>query len=195
MIRSLLKYIQLDKNLIFFLIFLTLFAWPCSAGATEAVIENVDVSLNPPVKVSFRVKDAFTEEIEEAIRSGMPTSFTYFVRLDRVRALWPDETIGEVSFKHTVKYDTLKEEYEVSLDERGGAPVRTGKADEMKSLMTTCTDVQVTPGAPLKAGEDYELMIKAELRAVDPPFLLKYMLFFMDIWDLETDWHTYRFTP
>ena len=78
-----------------------------------AIINNSD-----SVKVSFEIKNAFTKEIEEGIKSGMPTTFTFFVELYRKQGLWFDKTLAGMTFRHTVKYDTLKEEYEIVQDEK-----------------------------------------------------------------------------
>ncbi len=167
---------------------------PAAGLCEDARIDDVKVSWAPSLKASFEVKDAFSKEIEEAIKSGMPTSFNFIIELERVNSVWFNELVGRWEFKHTVKYDTLKEEYEVILDETGEKNVRTKDMNEMKALMATGSSVAVTP-AHLVPGADYELKIKAELRTTELPFILNYMLFFVKIWDFKTDWYSYSFRP
>ncbi|MBI5641846.1 MAG: DUF4390 domain-containing protein [Deltaproteobacteria bacterium] len=186
--KKLTKYLML-----FFIIFLP------SKGYAEALrpdarIDDVKVTLSPNLKVSFQVRDAFTKEIEEAIASGLPTSFTFIVELEKVNSVWFNEDVGRWEFKHTVKYDTLKEEYDISLDETGDIGLRTKDAGEMKRLMVTGNSIAITP-AHLAQGEQYDLRVMAELRTVDMPPLLNYMFFFLKLWDFETGWYTYRFSP
>ncbi len=184
------------KNLriIIFLIFSLSFLLPALAFSNDARVDEVKVDWNPAVKVSFLVKDAFTKDIEEAITSGVPTSFTFIVEFNRRRALWFDEHMGKWEFKHTVKYDSLKEDYVVSLDEAEKV-IRTKDFNEMKKLMVTGDSIVISPAEPLKAGKEYECRIKAELQTIKLPFLLDYALFFVKFWDFETSWYTYRFTP
>lgn len=157
-------------------------------------VDDVTVERDSPLSISFIVKNAFNEDIEEAVDSGIPTSFTFIVELARVRGLWFDKHAGSWRFKHTVKYDTLKEEYEIILEEKGGKVLRTKDTAEMKRIMTTVVRNDLKPVSPLLKGRDYSLRIKAELHTIKLPFLLDYVLFFIKFLDFETDWFTYRFT-
>ncbi|MBI5903779.1 MAG: DUF4390 domain-containing protein [Deltaproteobacteria bacterium] len=168
--------------------------YPAVSFCEDARIDEVVVSAPPALKVSFKVKDAFTPDIEEAVRSGIPTSFNFIIELDRVRPLFFNETAGTWVFRHTVKYDSLKDEYEVSLDEADGGAVRTKDFREMQRLMTTCSSIPLIPGSLLSRGGGYELRIMAQLRTAELPFMLDYVLFFIRFRDFKTDWYTYRFT-
>ena len=180
------------KKLIIALVF-SIWLLPIYALAEPAMISGVAVT-KPPIKLSFNVKNAFNKDVEGAVRSGMPTSFVFKVELNRVNRVLPDELVGECEFRHTVKYDSLRDEYEISLDETGEKPVRTKDFNEMKSLMTSCSGVTVAP-AHLLPGAQYELRIKAQMDPVDLPFLLNYVFFFLKFWDFETDWYVHAFTP
>jgi hypothetical protein len=172
-----------------------IFVLPAGAFAASAEIAGLVVEHSPELRVSFAVKNAFTSNIEEAVNSGVPTAFTFKVILSRNKGLlWFDETVVKKEFKHTVKYDTLKEEYEVTLGETGGLPIRTRDLSEMKRLMTTGEAITLKPAGPLVEGAKYEIRIKAELKSVRLPFRLDYVLFFVRLFDFETRWHTYRFT-
>lgn len=182
------------KNLIFRLMLLVcLFVAVPAHAASDARIDEVAMGSDNQFSVSFVVKNAFTKEIEEAIRSGVPTSFKFIVKLSRVNSLWFNDEVASREFRHTVKYDTLKEEYEVTLDEVP-APFRTKDFSEMKKAMATGSAVPLEAKVAFVNGAVYELRLMAELRTVKLPFLLDYMLFFVKYWDFETDWYTLRFT-
>lgn len=167
---------------------------PTASFCEDARIDEVAVSAPPALEVSFRVRDAFTPDIEEAVRSGIPTSFNFIIELDRVRPLFFNETAGAWVFRHTVRYDSLKDEYEVSLEETGGS-VRTKDFKEMQRLMTTCSSIPLIPDSLASGGGEYELRIMARLRTAELPFMLDYVLFFIRFRDFKTDWYAYRFTP
>lgn len=171
------------------------FFFSAEARSEEARIADVVVSRTPSLSITFSVKGAFTKEMDEAIQSGIPTTFNFIVEVNRVRNAWFDETLSETRFSHTVKYDSLKEEYEISVDEMGMKSIRTKDPNEMKALMSVVTSVDIKSSTPLVKGERYEFMVKAELRTVDLPFLLDYVLFFVKLWDFETSWYTYIYTP
>ena len=161
------------------------------ATAKEARVDKLFVSKKPNLNLSFVISDAFKPEIEEGIKSGIPTTFTFYVELHRVRRMWPDKTVEKWTFNHTVKYDTLKEEYEVTLNELDEV-IRTKDFTEMKRLMVTGEAIKLKTDKPLKAGSRHTLRMMAQMDTVKLPFLLRHMLFFVKFWDFETDWYIYR---
>ncbi len=180
------------RTIICLLFSLLLFA-PAAAFSDDASVDGLKVDLNPAVKISFLVKDAFTKDIEEAISSGIPTSFTFIVEFNRINDFWFNDHLGKWVFRHTVKYDSLKEEYVVNLGESEKV-IRTNDFNEMKKLMATGDSINLSSMEPLKTGREYECRVRAEFHAIKLPFLLDYMLFFVKFWYFETNWHTYRFT-
>ena len=59
------------------------------------------------VLVSFELADAYTNDVREAISSGLRTTFTYDVDLRMVAPLWVDRTIVTVVVSTTDQYDNL----------------------------------------------------------------------------------------
>ncbi len=181
--------------LILTLLFIAALALPGPAMATKPHVGDVTVSASPDsLSLSFTVENAFPRRVEEAIKSGVPTSFNFIVNLTRVRGFWFDKNMGHWEFHHTVKYDTLKEVYEITLEEKGSLKVVTKDYEEMKHIMSSPESVALRAGWDLPRGYDYELQIMAELRSIRLPFRLDYMLFFLRLWDIDTDWYSYRFT-
>src|SRR3989339_1639720 len=103
--------------------------------ATPAVDKVVIINNPDASQVSFEIKNAFTKDIEEGIKSGIPTTFTFFVELYRRRGLWLDETLADMTFRHTVKYDNLKEEYDVVLEEQTQNIIRVKEIGQAKKIM------------------------------------------------------------
>ncbi len=183
----------MKKTLLILTILTALFV-PVSARADSATIDSLKVDSASVVNVSFMVRSAFTDEIVEAIKSGIPTSFTFMMEAYRVRGAWFDKVAGKWKFRHTVKYDAIKEEYVVRLDEKDYIEIRTNDFEEMKRLMSSGEDIAILPALTLIRGAVYEVRIKAQLDTVKLPFLLRHMLFFVKFWDFETDWYSARFT-
>lgn len=183
------------KKAVFFLITLFCLFAPAKGYAEAPRIDGVAVRWSPgPLAVSFNVKDAFSKEIVEAIGSGVPTSFTFRIVLVRTNSLWFDEAVGAWEFKHTVKYHTLRDEYEIWTDEAGPGSTRTKDFNEMKRIMVTGDSIAVTP-AHLVRGDGYEVRIKAELHTLEMPPPFNYVFFFMKLLDFESDWYVYSFSP
>lgn len=166
----------------------------CSlALAADALISNIEVSDEASQRISFVVEGAFTEEIEEAIKSAIPTSFTFIIKMHRTRGYWFDKHIDTWEFNHTVRYDTLKQEYTVIFGE-GSEEVKTSDFQDMKRLMSEVREASFPKDYELVSGKEYTLKVMAELDTVELPLYLHYMLFFVHIWDFETDWEDFAFT-
>ncbi|MBI5236161.1 MAG: DUF4390 domain-containing protein [Deltaproteobacteria bacterium] len=187
------------KNIILYSLYLlaalVLFAPDVCSADGEAYIAGLSVSGSDDLSVSFVVRDAFTKDMEDALKSGLPIAFAFTVELDRVRSVWFNEALGAWEFRHVVRYDTLKDEYVVSRDEaNGNSGVRTKDLGEMKEIMSALTLARIAPQKTLEAGESYDLRAKATLKASTLPFFLDHVLFFVKAWNIETDWFSYRFS-
>ncbi len=186
----------MKKNLILILLPLfVLMGLPAITLAAKPHVGDVAVTTAPDaLSLSFSVENAFPKRIEEAIKSGVPSSFNFIVELSRVRGFWFDKSMGHWEFKHTVKYDTLKEEYEITLEEKGSLKIVTKDYEEMKRIMSSPESVALLPAWGLPRNYGYEIRIMSELRTIRLPFHLDYMFFFLRFWDIDTDWYSYKFT-
>src|SRR4030095_14713819 len=63
------------------------------------------------VLVSFQLTDGLTEEVRQAILSGLKTTFTYTVELRLDVPAWVDRTIGLATVTSSVEYYNLEREH------------------------------------------------------------------------------------
>jgi len=176
------------------LLFLILFFVQNLAVAQEARLTGIIVTnTQDDLLVYLNVEGAFREKMKKAILSGVPTRFSFFVSLYRVRTLWFDEKITEIMVTNTVKYDSLKEEFTIKRSwEKSGTRV-SKSFDEAKKLITEIDGLKIVPLKQLEKDQRYQLRTKAELSKVTLPYYLHYVLFFVSLWDFETDWYTTDF--
>ncbi len=159
------------------------------AGLTSIIVTNTRDDL----LVYLSVEGAFSEKIKEAILSGVPVSFSFFITLDRVRNLWIDKQIADITLTHRIKYDNLKKEFSVTRSWENGKPVVTPSFEEARHLMAEVDSLKVVPLGELEKGRHYQMRAKAELSKLTLPFYLHYVFFFVSLWDFETDWYTIDF--
>jgi hypothetical protein len=175
-------------------LFSTLLTVQSAAFAEEPRLDNIIVTnTRDDLLLYLTAKNAFPDKIIKAIQSGVPTTFTFYVNLYRVRGLWPDKKVRDIQVSHTVKYDTLKNEYLVTRSWEGNRPLKVKTIDEAKRLMSEVDSLAIVPLNQLKKGAQYQIRVKAELNRMTLPFYLHYVLFFLSFWDVETDWHTIDF--
>jgi len=144
--------------------------------------------------ISFFVEHCFSQKMEEAIKAGIPTTFNFVVKFYK-RRLIKDKKLAAHRFRHTVVYDNLKDTFRIRLEEKD-------KEIEVQDLVEAKRYMQRVEGFPVIRGGDlhrgtYELAIKAELDPVKLPLRLESILFFVSLWDFETDWYhrTLRVEP
>ncbi len=179
------------------LIILFAVAFPLAvAQGEEALIEGLQIEQGKwALAVSFSVKNCFSKKMEEAVETGVPTTFNFYVRLYKKRPLIWDNKIVSYKFHHRIVYDNLKQDFRIWLQEKG-QEMRVADLEEAKRSMQRVEGFPVVKGGELARG-NYELAIKAELDPVKLPFRLESILFFASLWDFETDWYyrTVRIEP
>ncbi|NNJ98790.1 MAG: DUF4390 domain-containing protein [Desulfatitalea sp.] len=167
---------------------------PGKMYAQDAMLANIIVTnTRDDLLLYLSVRNAFPSKIERAIDSGVPATFSIFINLYRVRSFWPDKQIVEVDVTHSIKFDNLKKEYIVtrSWEENRSQAVKSFK--EAKKLMTEIDSLAVVPLSQLEKGMQYQISTKAKLSKLTLPLYLHYVLFFVSLWDIETDWYTIDF--
>ena len=176
--------------IIFALVWLTN-SW---AFAQDAQLTNIIVTnTRDDFLIYLNVEGAFRDNMKKAIFSGVPTTFSFFVTLYKDRKMWFDKEIADLKLTHTVKYDNLKKEFTVRRSWENSKPVVAQSFDEAQKLMTEINGLKVLPLNKLEKGRQYQLRAKAELSKLTLPLYLHYVLFFVSLWDFETDWYTIDF--
>jgi hypothetical protein len=164
------------------------------AMAKEAYLSDfVVTNTRDHLLVYFTVNNCFTPEMNNAIESGIETTFTFFVQLHEKRDLIWDKKIADLEVSHSIKYDSLKKIYSVRFSEDNNREVTARNFEEAKKLTAEVVALKVVPMHQLKKGKRYQLQMMAQLDKIRLPFYLHYVLFFLSLWDFETDWYAVDF--
>lgn len=166
---------------------LCLLSGPASADPTVANI-GVDTD-EETLLVDGILVGGFTESIREAIESGVPLTFSYYIELRQVVPFFGDTLIGENTVRHTIQYDSLKKIYQYeSFGRNINQKVITHNRSRSQKLMTTLNDIPLAPLNKLDPNEKYYVRVKAELEADEFFFPFNYLLFFLPFGGFETSW-------
>ena len=167
---------------------------PSIALGQNATLTNIIVTNTRDDLIFYMTVDgAFTDKMENAILSGVPATFSFFITLYQSRNLWLDKKIAAIKVTHTIKYDTLKKEFVVKRSWENDKPHVTQSFDEARKLMADIDSLKMISLDRLEKGGQYQIRAKAELNKLTLPFYLHYVLFFVSLWDFETDWYTIDF--
>ena len=185
---------KMGKTGLLAIIFLIILQLATPVLAEQANLSDIVVTnTRKHILVYFSVNDCFTTEMNRAIESGIDTTFTFFIKLYEKRGFWWDRKIADIEIRHSIKYDNLKEIYEVKLSEKDNKITTVKDFDKAKKLMADVVALKVIPLHNLQKGGSYQIQLMAELDKIKLPLYLHYVLFFLSLWDFETDWNVIDF--
>ena len=168
--------------------------FPAPASAQEAKLTRITVSnTRDDLLLYFNLEGAFTDKLKEAIYSGVPATFSFYISLYRVRNLWLDKNIADIKLSHTIKYDNLKKEFTVKRSWQEEDAIVTQSFEEAQRYMTEIDSLAVYSLSGLNKGYQYQIKLMAEVSKITLPLYLHYVLVFVSYWDFETDWYTIDF--
>jgi hypothetical protein len=146
-------------------------------GASPAGAQTLQVAPLPRdghVLVSFKMVEAFTDELESAVHSGLTISFIYQVDLKRSSTLWFDRTIASAVVTATVRYDLLTRKYHISrmLDGRTERADITDREQVVREWLTTDFDkLPLFQAVPLEMNGEYYVRVRAHTSPRNAAFL------------------------
>ena len=134
-----------------------------AAGADE--IRVTPLVREGELLVSFSAPDAVTDELREAIKSGLVVTFTYGVELRQRAFLWFDRTLAETEMGASVRYDNLSRTYHVSRMADGQVTWSQTSAseDEIRAWLTGFDRLKLFAGAALEPNVDYQVHVRARV--------------------------------
>jgi Domain of unknown function (DUF4390) len=187
------SWVNWKSFFLFFLAVLTACPPVCFSAPNKAEISGIEIDKNgKSLKVSFRLIDCFNSDMEEAILDGVPTTFRILVSVEKP-SLFLKSTIADFTLRHTIRYNRLNNEFQVDLPEDPQKTLVTRSFDEAKKWMSRVENLPVIPTCWLNRDQEYYLNVKAELSKVELPLFFRYILFWMSLWDFETEWYTVEF--
>lgn len=133
-----------------------------SLGTIQA-IQVVPLARDGRVMVSFQLADGFTDEVTDAIHSGLMTTFAYDVEIKRGAAFWFDRTVAAHTVSASVKYDTLTRTFSVTraLDGRIERAENTENEAVVRDMLTKFDRLPLFSSAGLEANAEYYLRVRA----------------------------------
>lgn len=136
------------------------------AAHAQGEVEVTTLARQDLLLVSLELPGAYTDDVREAVASGLETTFSFDVELRRVVAYWPDETVDRASIAASVLLDGLTGRYRV---------VRTvdGEVDEVRvvagegaarELVTTLARLPLFSTRDLEANSEYGVRVRVDRR-------------------------------
>lgn len=170
------------------LLFLTiLLAAPLPAAPPSPTIEQLSATAAAgKVSVRFTLAGAFdNEEMVEALKSGLPTSFTYSIEIFRDRPNWFDDSIANARVEVICTYNSLTREYLLNY-RRDKKLVRSETFTDLAALerqMATVNEADLFDLGDRKPWK-HKVRVKADL--------MRGWLMYVIPWEVSTRWREAR---
>jgi hypothetical protein len=159
-----------------------------AASVEGAAIEDlVPVVRSDGVFVSFRAGEAFNDDIEHAIQTGLEVNFRYNVELKRPRGIWFDARVARREISTRVTYDNLTKRYKLTreIDGKIDATEVVADAEAMRRFMTTFESLRLFELSELEPNDSYSIRVKGVMKERNLLLLVP--------WDVSTSWKEARF--
>lgn len=134
--------------------------------------------------VRFQLRNAFTPEMVEALKSGIEISFRTQVEVERVHRNWFNVTVGDLTVSRSVRYDALSRVYRLKRSD--GEKL----LPDIFSALGEMSRYEVVVPLRFRAipGKRYRALVRTRLDRVGLSEPLRSIFFFSSIWDVETRW-------
>jgi hypothetical protein len=134
-----------------------------SAAESLRIVPIVSVD---DVVVSFELVDAYTQDVREAISSGLRTTFSYEVELRMVGTLWVDRTVARVLVSAQDEYDNLTRRHKLqrTVDGHVEDAIVTEDDSVVGPWLTTFARLPLCKTSRLDASREYYVRVRARSR-------------------------------
>lgn len=141
------------------------------------------------IYVTMELRGAFGPKVREVLRSGVPLSFEYIVKLRERRSLWFDRTVVSRSLEVRAKLDPLSGEYMLARSLDGEVLDARATRDLEVAQAYLCKQEHLRIEGPdvLDAGATYDVLAKAKV-------LDEFVLYVIP-WAVGTPWESQTFLP
>ena len=160
---------------------------PLTAAPPSPTIENLAATADAGrVSVRFNLAGAFENgEMVEALKSGLPTSFTFSIEIFRDRPNWFDDSIAKARVEVICTYNSLTREYLLNY-RRDKHLVRSETFTDQAELERKMTTVEEADLFEIGTRKPYKLKVRAKAD------LMRGWLMYVIPWEVSTKWRETR---
>ena len=130
--------------------------------------------------------------LDEALQKGVPLYFLLEFELSRPRWYWLDEKVISMTTQYRVSYNALTRQYRIASGLLGQS---FESLDEVERFLSRVTSREVARRDQLVKGTHYEaaLRLRLDVNQLPKPFQMSALA--SREWTLQSEWHTWSFTP
>ncbi len=136
------------------------------ASASAEDLRIVPLVRDGNVLVTFQLSEGFTDQVRDAIRSGLKTTFTFNVELRLAVPAWVDRTIATSVVTNSVEYDNLTREARLLRTRDGRTERQESTSDDalIREWMTGFYRLPLFRTTALEPNREYYVRVVATAR-------------------------------
>jgi hypothetical protein len=148
------------------------YAFALSLTLLQLAVEAAPIRVLPQARdgaviVTFEFADAFTEEVQQAIHSGLNVTFLYDVELRRGVPFWIDRTVASSTVGASVQFDNLTRRHQLSRTIDGRTEpdsIVTEDEDQVRRWLTAFERLPLFTTGTLEPNGEYYVRVRARTR-------------------------------
>ncbi|HEY6515546.1 MAG TPA: DUF4390 domain-containing protein [Steroidobacteraceae bacterium] len=162
------------------------------ANALDGALEVSSAYVNfdqGVIQLYARVQYPLNPAIQKALQDGVTLTFDLEARVDRVRHLWFDANVVDLTFQRELAYHVVTDRF-VVRDVRSGDEK---SFDTLKEALAYLGKVEAWPVLvePQLDGGRYIISVRAGVRRGKLPASLRALLFWTDDWQRVSKWYSW----
>jgi hypothetical protein len=118
------------------------------------------------VLVSFEVADGYTDDVRDAISSGLRTTFSYDIELRMRNRIWVDVLVDKALVSTTDRYDNLTRKHTLTrtVDGRETDSTTTESEAVVRQWLTALDKLPICRTTKLDPNRDYYVQVSARVQ-------------------------------
>ena len=165
-----------------------------AADEPISITELTAITTEQNILLFATVQNGFKEKMIESLQSGINVYYSFYLEVSKITPDWPDELITSSSFKHSINYDTLRDDYLVTLEEKNDKVVRLPSLLDAQKVLERINGVAAIAIAQLIPGQKYQIRLRAELTQKTIPLAIHKILPLFTAKDIKTKWQYLDFS-
>ena len=165
-----------------------------AANEPISITELTAVTTEQDILLFATVQNDIKDKMVESLQSGINVYYSFFLEVSKINPDWPDELISSSSFNHSIDYDTLRDDYLVTLEEKNNKVIRIPSLFDAQKVLERINGVAVISMTQLIPGQNYQIRIRAELTQKTLPLGVHKILPLITGKDIKTKWQYLDFS-
>ena len=174
-------------------------AWmqPLQADGLEGRFEvrSADLQLKDGVyHLNAHIELPVSDAVRRGLAEGVPLSIELDLQIERVRQLFPNAHIAELTQRYHLQYNAVSGHY-VLHNDNSGQQESIGTVDAALESLSEVRSLPALDKALLSSDRRYEASVRAKFDYGTVPFTLRVLMFWVNEWHRESDWYTWTLQP